>query len=306
MTEAGLTIPDYPVTSDDEWDDAVRRNDFAAIFFDRYRFVGHVCNLIACIKRESPSHKPVPRVQHHVLIGHLNRCARLMLANVALSHEGLFGETTAIVDRCIFETAVRIVWFCQEPNEQKFERYLASSLAIDLEFRAQIENEIRERGTKIPIEDRMLKSIERHRAAAEMSEDEVSRTKRMPTFENIMKEIGLNRLQYTIAHKFGSGHVHGSWGSLISHYLERESEEEPVKFVPRDHDASMSIDQYVFNSYMVIDALRAFCIFSFDEETGAGFASMFDAVENELRQEYEYATKCMEDYRVKRASASNR
>jgi hypothetical protein len=82
-----------------------------------------------------------------------------MLANIALSHEGKFGETTAIVDRCIFETAVKIVWLCEDPSQEKFDQYLAEGLKTDLEFKAQIESNIAARnGQAQPIETRMLRS----------------------------------------------------------------------------------------------------------------------------------------------------
>ena len=84
--------------------------------------------------------------RYYVLIGLLNRCARLMLSNVALSHERKFGETTAIVDRCIFESAVKIIWLCHAASDEEFTRYLADGLKTEVEFKARIEADIAANG----------------------------------------------------------------------------------------------------------------------------------------------------------------
>jgi hypothetical protein len=90
-------------------------------------------------------------------MGLVNRCARLMLSNVALSHDGKFGETTAIVDRCIFESALKIIWLCRSASQEEFTRYIATGLKTELEFKAAIEaNIMANDGVPVPIEKRML------------------------------------------------------------------------------------------------------------------------------------------------------
>ena len=90
-----------------------------------------------------------------------------MLSNVALSHEGRFGETTAIVDRCIFETAVKIIWLSHNASQEEFTGYLAGSLGTELEFRDRIEADMpRTAESASRLQARMLKSIDRHIAAS--------------------------------------------------------------------------------------------------------------------------------------------
>jgi hypothetical protein len=72
-----------------------------------------------------------------------------MLSNVALSHEGKFGETTAIIDRCIFESAVKIIWLCQSASDEEFTRYLADGLKTELEFKKRIKRNIVANGGKV-------------------------------------------------------------------------------------------------------------------------------------------------------------
>jgi len=113
-----------------EREECRRLGDFCPILFEWYKYTGVIANIIASIQLESAAAKPVPKPHYGVLIGLLNRCSRLMLANVALSHRGLFGETTAIVDRCIFESAVKVLWLSRQEAEAGFTCYIGEGLKV--------------------------------------------------------------------------------------------------------------------------------------------------------------------------------
>ena len=62
-----------------------------------------------------------------------------------------------IVDRCIFESGVKIIWLCTDSSQEKFTRYLADGLKTELEFKAKIDSNIAARGgDALRIETRML------------------------------------------------------------------------------------------------------------------------------------------------------
>ena len=86
-------VPNSPRISAEQLEECRKTGDFCPILFEWYKFTGALCNFFASIKRESVALRSVPAQDYYVLIGLLNRCSRLMLANVALSHEGVFGET---------------------------------------------------------------------------------------------------------------------------------------------------------------------------------------------------------------------
>ena len=105
-------------------------DDYTPILFGWYKFVG---GLLSSFEHTtgSPAYRQISQQHYHILIGLLNRCARLMLSNIALSHEGRFGETTAIVDRRIFESGVKLIWLCIDPCQEKFTRYLVDGLKTE-------------------------------------------------------------------------------------------------------------------------------------------------------------------------------
>jgi len=101
-------VPEPPKFTEADWLKCRDSGDYCPILFEWYKFVGTLCNFFASIRPDSPAVRSIPPVHYAVMIGLLNRCSRLMLSNVTLSHEGLFGETTALLDRCIFESCVKV------------------------------------------------------------------------------------------------------------------------------------------------------------------------------------------------------
>jgi hypothetical protein len=195
-------IPKPPTFSEEEMRTCREAGDYMPILFEWYRYVGLLCIFFISIRPDSPAYNAVPPQHYYVLIGLLNRCARLMLSNLALSHEGNFGETTVIVDRCIFESAVKIIWLSYKASQDEFKRYLADGLKTELEFRARIELDIANDGGNIlPIQTRMLKSIDRHIAASGLTPDEIKATKKQRDMAAIIDALGFDRLIYITAQK---------------------------------------------------------------------------------------------------------
>jgi Family of unknown function (DUF5677) len=210
-----------------------------------------------------------------------------MLSNVALSHQGRFGETTAIVDRCIFESAAKIIWLCTNPDQEKFTRYLADGLKTELEFKQKIESNITQRkGTVFAIESRMLTSIANHIAASELSDSEIAKAKRLPDLASILSSIGLDRTIYIAAQRIGSHHIHGTWASLLFHYLEKDSGAGDAGFVPSGNDSSTHINQFLFVSIFVLKAMTAYLRYALEDAERQAFESLFKSTEQEIVRVY--------------------
>ena len=260
--------------------------DYAPVLFEWYKFVGSLNAVVAHVQHDSPAFRDMPKLHYYVLIGLLNRCARLMLSNVALSHEGQFGETTAIVDRCIFESAVKITWLCIDPSPDKFTRFLADGLRTEVEFKATIDANITSRkGDALPIETRMLASIDNHIKSAGLTESTVLDAKKLPDMAGLLSAIGFNRLMYVVGQRLGSHHVHGTWSSLLFHYLE-ESPAGSREFVPRGHECATHVNQFVFVPKMVLGAMSAYVRYAFNESDASLLEGLFDSVAEEIDELY--------------------
>lgn len=240
--------------------------DYLPIAFEWYKYAGLLTAQFMQAARESPAFREISPLHFGTLVGSLNRCSRLMLANLRLGNDGKHGESTRILDRCIVETATKVIWLCQGAGAERFERFLADGLKRDLEFKALILKEIRERGNgEMVIERRMLGSIDHAITSAGLTEQAVEDAKKLPDMASLLMATGHGRLAYVAAERMGSHAVHGSWTALLANYLEIEGEE----FLPRDNDVPMDLNQFVAVPLFVLDALEAFIGFACKQESDA-------------------------------------
>lgn len=274
-------FPDPPSFSNEEIDRCRKLGDFCPVLFEWYKYVAITTNLIACIERDSPAIRTLPSPHFAALIGLLNRCSRLMLANVELSHNGLFGETTALVDRCIFESSIRVLWLCKQDSDEAFIRYFAEGLKTELALKAEISERITERGgSHLQIEERMIKSIDRYLATAALTEAQISASKNLPNLASMIDSLGMASLAYIVGQKIGSHHVHGTWPSLLLHYLEWKDD---GTFHPRDHNCPTHVNQFVFVPLLVLSALKAFCDYLMQDPNDATpFLDLLESIEQEI------------------------
>lgn len=283
-------IPSAPKFSDEEIQHCRDTGDYKPILFEWYKFVGSLCFCVTHIRPDSPAYRRIPSQHYYVLAGLLNRCARLMLSNVALSHERKFGETTAIVDRCIFESAVKLIWLCQSASDEEFTRYLADGLKTELEFKARIEADIAESGGAIlPIQARMLKSIDNHIAASGLTPDGIRSAKKQRDIAAMIDGLGYDRLFYIVAQKIGSHHIHGTWPALIFHYLEKRDDAEGFAFGPSADPCDTHINQFMFTPLIVLHAMTALVRCVLDDDGATAFSGLFASTEAEIMRIYNEA-----------------
>ncbi len=258
-------VPEPPRISAEDLAKCRESGDYCLVFFEWYKFVGALCNFFARISQDSPAIRTIEPLHYSVLIGLLNRCSRLMLSNVALSHNGLFGETTALIDRCIFESCVKAAWLCLSDSKEMFTRFVADGLKTELELKDQIEAKIAARAGNgvLEIEKRMLSSISRHLRSSGLADQEIATAKKLPDLAAMLDALGQHRLTYVVGQRLGSHHVHGTWPSLRMHYLEDKGD---GVLQPRDHDCATHVNQYIMVPLVVLDAMRSFVTFIFQSQ----------------------------------------
>lgn len=162
-------------------------------------------------------------------------------------------------------------------------------MKTELEFKQIIENNISKRGEAVPLEQRMLKSITNHIKESGLSIEQIKSAKKLPNLDTIADSIGFDRLFYFVTQKMGSHHVHGTWPSLLIHYLRENDVEARYKFGPRDHDCSTHINQFMLVPRIVLDALRTYVRFFLNQPEAEALVAVFDSVELEIIRIYEKA-----------------
>jgi hypothetical protein len=229
----------------------------------------------------SPIWKGGSKKKWTTLVGLLSRCHRLMASNLEFFQRNKYGEATLIIDRCLLESAVKIRWLSQDGSEERLQRYLEDSIRHDIELRDIIRTNIDERGGTVQvIEDRMLRSIQRHMDAAGIAEADVPSLRRMPDLASLTRDIGEPRLMYTVIGKLASHHVHGTWGSLLATYLDEVG---PDSFEPRSRAIPSHVNQYVMHPLMVLSACRDYLSYNLDgSEEKECLLAVIDHAEEEI------------------------
>jgi len=275
-----MNIPLPPEFTEELLNRCCNSGEYSPVMFEWYKYVGRLANYFSCISLASPTIRDIDPVHHSILIGLLNRCSRLILSNITLSHEGLFGETTSIIDRCIFESAIKLNWLCTNPSDDHFNRFIAEGLKTEIEFKQNIEENIRNRdGNVMVIEERMLHSIGNYFRKAGLTEEFVSQSRKLPNLAQMIEQVGHDRLAYVIGQRIGSHHVHGTWASLWFHYLD----ETDGVICPRDHDCPTHINQYVYVPLVILDAIQKYFEFLItDRKECDEMVGVIDAISEEI------------------------
>jgi mRNA-degrading endonuclease YafQ of YafQ-DinJ toxin-antitoxin module len=275
-------FPDAPVITEVDMQRCRENGDFSPVLFEWYKFIGGLCVTFANLLQDSPVvRKDIEARDYGILIGLINRCARLILANVALSHKGNFGESTSILDRCIFESCVILSWLCNSKVQDKFDRYIASGLKTELELKSEVQKSVEARdGVVLNIEKRMLLSIKECLFEAGFDDEKIKNTKGLPDLAAMLNSLGHQRLSYTTGQRIGSHHVHGTWVGLRNHYIELdESGIYRTKQMSETH-----INQYIYITYIVLEALSNFVnyVFNFHEDEKNVILQLFEDTAEEI------------------------
>jgi hypothetical protein len=143
-------------------------------------------------------------------------------------------ETSFILARLVFETVVNVSYLIKNYSPELVDSYVRHSLRHERQLRDKVLANIKQRGGSIlPIEQRMLNSIERAANFAEVSLDSIDLKDRSPwggkSFRSKAISIGLDDA-YLAMFGGASHYVHGSWQDLHEYHL---TAEQPGSFSPR-------------------------------------------------------------------------
>lgn len=137
-------------------------------------------------------------------------------------------ETSFIFARLIFETVVTIRYLVRYFSNELVASYVVNSFKHEIKLRTKIDQNIAARGGVIlPIEDRMMKSIDRAFSSAGLSpEDFDGPTERNWGGKNLYEkasDLGMGDV-YLAAFSGPSHSIHGAWGDIYSHCLHTEGD----------------------------------------------------------------------------------
>lgn len=163
-----------------------------------------------------------------ILGGHLVRLYKLIdgLLDQTCKHRR---ETSFVLGRLAFECIVNLRYLIAHASDELFHSYCSYSLQHERRLLARIQANIKARGgEELPIERRMINSIERSFRVSGIDLKDVPKTKErnwggLNIFERA-KAVGLEAA-YLAAFGGASHTVHGNWQDLVEYHLENVNED---------------------------------------------------------------------------------
>lgn len=163
-----------------------------------------------------------------ILGGHLVRLYKLIdgLLDQTCKHRR---ETSFVLARLAYECIVNLRYLIAHASDELFRSYRSYSLQHERQLLARIQANIEARGgQELPIERRMMSSIERSFRVSGIDIEDAPETKErnwggLSVFERA-KAVGLADA-YLAAFGGGSHSVHGNWQDLVEYHLEDINED---------------------------------------------------------------------------------
>lgn len=155
------------------------------------------------------------------------RIAKFMLVVTKLASETQYGEVISALNRCILESAINLEYLAKGNTKEGFDEYVERSLGPERELHDEILKNISDRGGEhLPIEDRMLRSIDNVTRALGKPIAEVKKQSGQwggGNFRARLAALGKEDLYLTIQ-RISSHAIHGTWVDLyLNHLLEDEN-----------------------------------------------------------------------------------
>ncbi|SFI77841.1 hypothetical protein SAMN05421638_1106 [Kaistella treverensis] len=163
-----------------------------------------------------------------ILGGNLIRLAKLNTSLVQNTCQNKL-EICFILNRCIYENQINILYFLRNGEENNYKNYVKNSLITEKEFYKNIQENITKRdGQELPIEKRMKISIENSFEISDIEMEELNKSSNWKNLKKRLEKISISddvSQTYNIFYGLSSHSIHGNWQDLIQHHIIQDDDE---------------------------------------------------------------------------------
>jgi Family of unknown function (DUF5677) len=213
--------PDFDDASISSFVDENREPEAISIW---YRFLRDTCVQLSTLPHERVGDGS--RLGNAVIRGLLDRIAQLLNSQIVLlAAESHVTETLSVIDRCLHEACVNVIWLCSNSftdcKEPRIRDFVAESIdkmkSADEAIHARAAFEGRQLS---PMEERLVGMRGQLMTNAGLSEMDVRKRTKLPKFEERAVAAGYDKTDAIYIHSLKSDAVHGGWATLHIFHLD--------------------------------------------------------------------------------------
>jgi len=184
---------------------------------------GSLLSVVACLLygNDQQEYEPWPR-NKAILCALVVRLAKLFIGFLDGVCKDKF-EFVMIYTRLMYESCVNLRFLIAQDDAQTYHDFVCYSLSSEARFLQKINSNISARGHRLPIEERMIASIERSFSASNVTIEEVVGRKNQwrQGLDQRARKVGLDD-PYLGLFSLPSHAVHGNWEHLLRYNLEQK------------------------------------------------------------------------------------
>lgn len=198
-------------------------SNISKVAFELYKETAVVLALCSDLYENYGLEAGVLNREQAVATGYIVRMSKFMGSVMALLTDRVkeHGEVILALNRCIIESAMRLRFFSEKATKQDVDDFIKSSLEAERDSYNLIQNNIKEAGKILPIEKRMLDSMDQ--LFKDSGIDDIKDLDSMPkrkTYKKILKSLEMES-GYPFFQGILSHSIHGTWVDLYKHHLEK-------------------------------------------------------------------------------------
>ena len=231
MDKQPLSLDDFEFPKTTVNVDEIRKFDtedqFTALAVELLKEVCQITSLLAGTYRLDNEGNPRKWRRNEAVVGGLMvRISKLQTAFLDQICQNRM-EIASIIERSLAEGIFNLIYLLKNSSNELFNGYIEYSLKTEKELLNRITDNINSRGYELPIETRMIRSIERVFDISGFPVEQVREKGRTPWGKSIfsrLKDIGMENM-YLVFMGLESHSVHGNWQDIIDNHLEYQDGE---------------------------------------------------------------------------------
>lgn len=212
-------LPDRIDVNNEVISDHIDSGRLSELVFELFQEAGQLCTITAAAHKVVDESIEAWERNQAICAGLMIRISKLMVGIVLFAKEAEHGELIMVLNRCLSESAVNLMFLIRKDDKEIYDKFVHSSLSTERAFYDVVREFVEERGA-LQIDERILASIQRvaNLSGFEIDDIDPHHTDWAGSLRYRYEELEQGQ-RYVTEQRMGSHAVHGTWVDLVHNHL---------------------------------------------------------------------------------------